>query len=541
MTWEARYESRGNSRLIRVSASIAEDSYGVCPLHLAWKSRPELWPTSEGARRSQYQGPLFRLVDAISQVHLLTDRGIDLDAAIARSKGLLQSLHAGDLAFAEHALERYFEYHEAREEELGPLRFMTKWSVVPLSVNAQLAVWGPMYESLRGDREIRRLRFSSARRDHTVWADIAAHVASKSPGRRRAAAIHVVEVGLADGCERHILAGISPAEAERLYMDHGREAANKVALGTETRPGRSCAECKLTNVCDALVPVPGVLQLERPTRSTVSVSANDLERYEACPSRWHMESEHLPSEREETEAQRRGMAVHTWLQAAHGRGVPCAHEDLVDFSDGNSTLKLADGVLEADDYRLAEPFLRSHIDVCPLRAPSVQITSIESNIYGHDTVSDVVVASKPDMVFLQDGRLVLREVKTTEKQPPIDADDARTRFLTVSLNLLLLESGLVRDYEVEAREVQLEILTPGGGYLFSYTADDHVLMAMTKSRVRNLAREWANDNSWIAKPGPHCVWCPVRRWCPDRDTYAMSAVNTERVSAGAGDDDLPPF
>ncbi|WP_284749588.1 PD-(D/E)XK nuclease family protein [Amycolatopsis sp. RTGN1] len=521
-----------------MTASDAENSaLGHCQMHLALKTHPRIWPYEPAPRHAPYRGPLFRVADAIEAIHRLEAAGVAHTAALDRAKRKFNGSHPGDHTYAEHALDQYVEFHEAREAEIGPMVHLGNWHLVPQG-RAELGVWGPVYETSEGTREVRRFRLGRAKTKDTEWADIAAVVAREVPGNRLASRVHVVEIGLLDGLEREVVSDEDAAAIDSRFAGRGRNAANSAATGKTRTPGRDCANCKIYATCDALIPTPGALQQDQQAAWTRSVSASDLDRYENCPAQWHMLDEHLPSDAEGSDARTRGIAVHTWLKEAHKRNTPCRPSDLRDPDDRD--LGLAEGLIERADYRAAYRYLRNHVESCPLADPDTKVISVEETQYCLDKSSDIIVAIKPDLILLQDSTLVLHEVKTTQNdQLPPDADSARDRYLAVALNLTVMESGLVERFSAERGEVHLEIITPAESRTYRYELSDKILGMIARERVRAATTRWANDVTWKTSPGPHCAWCPVRRWCPERDTH--TAATSGNLGLIQEDATPPPF
>ncbi|MCI2418325.1 PD-(D/E)XK nuclease family protein [Saccharopolyspora sp. K220] len=500
------------SSQVRVTASDADDD--GCDLRRALKSR--LGARVEARNWRLRKGPfgLDPFVRALEFVHKELRRGLQLEAALAAATGALGDVHGGLRRFVECALAQYFDYHESREQELGPLNFLGVWTVVPLKQNARLGAWGPLYESAAGDREIRRLRMGKARDELTPWASIAAKVAGQAVGAVEPRRIHVVELGLADGIEEPLLTGLTPEQVETRYDDTGRDAANDVVLGSQATPGVGCGDCQAAAVCPELVPVPEVLQQDHAGRWTRSIAMHELLSYEQCPAQWYLRSvAKLPGVDDGTPAIHRGNVVHEWLKLAHQRETPCTAADLPEPDTGH--LGLAEGVLSQDDCAIALPFLKAHIPVCPLADAGTTVVEIERNVHGFDAISDVVAVAKPDMVLRRGDALVFHEVKTTEARLPESDDDAREKYPVVAMNLLMLEHGVTQWFGAAHGEVQLEVVTPRGARVFRYGTDDELVMTLSRSRIRNLTGEWLDDREWETRPGAHCRRCSVRRWCPD--------------------------
>jgi len=535
--WNPQIPLRRNAPGCRVGATDAERATdaGCCPLSLAWKVRPGAIPeTGDWApRKDPFLLGVF--LQAVERVAQSTARGVDLWQAVEQHKRIFGGQHDGARQFLEHALDQYFEYHEAREEQLGQLHLVTIWPKIEKDREkgkATLTVWATaLYETSGGDREIRRLRMSSVRTEVTAWAYVAGHVAAEHQGSYPTRRVWVTEISLRDGIEHHLLDGVTREAAEELYLAHGRPAAKNAARGEVAKPGRDCSSCKLTAACTERIPVPGFLQAEQPGPWTRSVSASDLEMYERCPSQWYMDREaHLPRDDEGNEALLRGRAVHRWIEAAHARGRACALDDLPHQLDDIPVI--GSEVLEPGDYQLADSYLRAHMTCCPLRDGPLQSLAAERTLYAYDSVADVVIATKPDATWLRDDTLVLHEIKSTQELPDLTADEILTRFLAVSWDLVALESGLISHFGASCGEVQLEVLSPARARIFTYRTDDKLLMKMARGQVRRLATKWLTDETWTASPNIGCGSCAVRRWCSSRDAW-KTRVELTTSAAGA--------
>ncbi|WP_094865840.1 PD-(D/E)XK nuclease family protein [Amycolatopsis antarctica] len=531
--WTPEIPLLNDKPVFQVTATAAENAGQGCDLHAALKARPETRPDN-GRWRRRYSDDTFTLgplVDAIAQVHGVTARGTDLGEAVGRARMAFGSLHPGWRTFLELALEQYFEYHEAREQELGALRYLGLTNKVALRPGSAVMTWGPLYENESGMREIRRLRFGRAHSEHTVWADVAAYVAAELATDRPVRQVYVTEVGLQDGVERHLINGIAPEQAREGYERSVRPKARSVVEGAVRTPGHDCESCKFTGGCPDLVAVPGMLQLDAPAAWSRSVSAHDLSLHRRCPSRWYLQRQlNLPREAEDSDTLRRGTAAHAWIDQAHRRGTACELGDLPApgaegaGSDGLGSGGLGSGGLSEEEYRLAYPFLLRHVDVCPFREGPVDVVLAERSVHARDPEADVVVVAKPDLLIRRDGALVVRELKTSGGHLPADEREARDRYLAVVFDLALLAYGLAERYDCAEGKVELEILTPNEAAVFTYSTEDPLMAKVSREQLKAHAEEWAHDTTWDTRPGPQCAWCPVREWCPDRDAYGATVA-----------------
>jgi hypothetical protein len=542
VSWSPPIALRADERVYRVGATDAEDAEdgGKCPLHLALKVRPRTVPeTGAWAKRRDYF-MLGILTDAIQRVNFLVGNGTDLWEAVESGKSAFTTEHSGVRLFLGHALDRFFEYHEAREVELGPLRLVDVFPSFEKGSGARLSAWGALYESASGNREMRRFRITSARDRTTAWAYVAAHVAAEARGQYAVSKVWVTEIGLNDGIEAHVLSGITRREAANLYVQHGRPAVMAATRGTVPKPGRACSSCKLTGSCAALIPVPGFMQVTTVGPSTLSLAASDLERYDRCPAQWYMEAQHLPKQVESNEAALRGIAVHQWLRAAHERGIPCSLDDLP--LPGSAMPAIGADFLDETLYALGYPYLRSHVDCCPLKDGPLDAIATERTIYGYDSIADVVVATKADAVWRRNGTVVVREIKTTQDQINSDADGMLDRHIAVPWDLVALSRGMAQHFGAAVGQVELEVLTPNGGEVFTYRTDDEALMKMAVGQLRRLTKAWMEDAAWATMPSPGCTTCGVRRWCGARDQWDNELSFARRAATDIEpEEETPPF
>jgi len=230
---------------------------------------------------------------------------------------------------------------------------------------------------------------------------------------------------------------------------------------------------------------------------------------------------HLPRDREATDAQWRGILVHRGLATAHERGIQCSRSDLLERSEA---CRIFGFDPSTEDLETALPFLRSHTESCFLAKENIDVIFTEQTLYGFDIASDLIVATKADAVYLDGAELVLREVKTTTEEPPVDGDMALDRFLAISWDLTALAGGLSDLHKATTGRVELEFLTPSKSAVFEYTTDDSWLMRMAQGRVQRVGGEWLPDTTYSPRPGPHCGTCSVSAWCDARLTPVASPV-----------------
>ena len=246
-----------------------------------------------------------------------------------------------------------------------------------------------------------------------------------------------------------------------------------------------------------------------------------------CPAQWLLASgAHLPKDDTGGEGAIRGRAVHRWLQAAHSRQSGCSPADLPAPGAG---LGLAHGVLTEADYELAYPFLVQHVGHCPLTADGDVPALVEEDLYGYDHQAEVVTVTRPDLVYRRGDSLVIREFKTAEQPYGSGRDEAYDRHLQIAFQIAILNSGLLARYEAGSGTVELELLTHSERFLWKWDASDPAVAAMAMGQVSRAVQDWHGDSTWKTRTGPHCAWCPVRRWCPDGEEWQASLSAADGV------------
>lgn len=524
---------------VKVGATdVASNS--TCGRYLALKVQPlvravdgweRLWPDTSGPF------PLADVIEIVMAAHTMAPKddyqGLrDWIAGRIAARGV----HSLVREYVQHAVENVLEAHTSIEEETGPLRRIS-WRPEVGPTDRRLWAWAPLYQAEDGTREIRRIRIGSARtagdEDVDRWAATAAYVAASFVAPEPATRVRVVEIGPVDGSIAVLFDG-SPDEARAYFGEKGRSRAASLVKDNRVSPCSSCGSCKTAGSCPALMAVDGVLGQTSRGYESRSVSPSELERYAVCPAQWLLASSlHLPRETDGSDAMARGVAVHRWLEAAHKRGQVCQPEDLPQPLERDGS-DLAAGLLDDGEYVTARPFLLAHLDVCPFRASDVQGVAVEENLFGYDHMAEVVVVSRPDIVYRIGQHLIVREVKTAATAYPAGRDDAYDKHLQVPFHLALLASGFASDRGCTSGSVDVELLTPDGSQLWSWDTADGALLAVAKGDVRRAVQDWHTDATWDPIPGPHCAWCPVSRWCPERDTWRNRAVVAPAIASEEG-------
>lgn len=548
MAWDPVAAVVGDRSAVTVSATDV-GSTAACGRHLALKVRRGV-KLFDGWGRSFGDVP-FVLATVNDLVLAAHGRGGLEDypahrAWLRRQMDLLK-VHRALRPFVEHAVDTVLEAHELLEGETGPVRLLRRSPEVGRSEPPRrlLTVWGPLYETDDGVREVRRLRVGRAKTDgDPLWNATAAFVAAMVPGNVDPTRVRVTEVGCLDGSTAVQFDG-TVAEARALYDGGARARASALVDEDHVAPCRSCGDCKAAGSCGALAPVDGALGQDAHGLCTRSVSPTDLRSYDACPAQWllHREAK-LPNEASDSPRQAVGSDVHLWLEAAHRRGVGCEPGDLPAPGAGDGP---ALDVLTQERYAAAHPYLVGHPKVCPLNVPGATLVAVEETLSGFDHTADVVLVMRPDLVVARGGDVVVREFKTADQPYLAGAKQAFDTHLQVAFGLAMLRAGLTGRLGGTAGVFEVEVMVPGdpaGHKVYEWRTDKPGVGLLATEEVSRIAAAWHVDATWETRPGPHCGWCPVRRWCPDRDVWA-SPVPTADSGPGVPDDgarhEEPPF
>lgn len=264
------------------------------------------------------------------------------------------------------------------------------------------------------------------------------------------------------------------------------------------RPGRHCATCEHAFACPAPHQAAGLLGIAgRPWR--VDVSADTLRRYAACAHDYALgELYGIPGRRAGSAAADRGRAVHARLAAAHAIGRGCDAADLF----GCAVDPPGDDPL---------PYLRAHIDHCPLRRDDVLDVAVEQPIVVVDGQANVVLLATVDLRYTsRDGARRWREVKTRPQAPDVTAEQLIEGDVTVATYVLLASSGV--DGAVE--QLEWEVLAPDRATVTTIPITA-VLVGRARAVVASRVETLLDDTTWAPTDnGAHCVGCAFAEICP---------------------------
>jgi len=533
----------------RVSASNLD--LNKCAEQIAKKARPEVWPDIDVPWVDSQRGnfPLGLARDAI--VRLLSESQpshVDLSERIGEIvDDLAASTNEGwsDVSreVAAHMVEGYVAVRARLMDDgqLGPSQVVPEIVAIDEEPRLEYYAWGIWYIADAGRvREFHVIRNEKADQVRMTDASVALSAYSLAHGlvmqskpfsqwgvpfltkdaqpHESPVDVRVRVIGVLDESESLRFSGTID-EATRLLEEHGEAEFARLGGGAY-RPSRTCSSCSLRRYCRGLPNRPGLLGVIGYSNATRSITPSDISAYRQCPKRVWLERDlGLPGIRETSDAQRRGQQIHAWLEHAHARGVACTLSDLVDPAevDLDSPLSSEHGIAHVLEWTSAEyvenyPFLAAHLDFCPISESVVNARS-EETVTAWDTDANVVASTRIDHVrHMDNGRIVYRETKTIKREPEFTtAEQALDVYPQIALSVCLLAD----DPDISDGVVELEILTNGAGYLYTFdTSDAHVVLAARRHLAETLDA-WLHDDTHQAPQDPPCHWCPMRHVCPD--------------------------
>ncbi|MBF6101746.1 PD-(D/E)XK nuclease family protein [Nocardia cyriacigeorgica] len=524
--WRRPAGMTGEPDLIRIGTLSGEDDEFGCPSQKSVKVRPKIRPLVRPTRSTESletfsMGPLMTAVNQIEFLGMAPEK-------VKKTLGAAKiPSHPGLIHFTQHAIDIY-AWPTAVDGATRLRPVSNLWAVQSVrEYTWEMYAWGRRYESAdKTYREFRFLRFGAAgerERDRTQIA-IAAYTtafgvetpwpdpwhepmqpAHKSPEVRH---VRIIEYGIADGTMVTLFDGTT-AEAEEYFRVHGRHQILDIASGTDKRPGSACTGCKQLAGCDTLRRLPGLLGITARRAPLRKVSISDLRYYEQCPAQAHLRSLSLPKAYEYSEEAQLGQAVHHWLERGHdGRRcmVVTPPTDAAEWSSGKWTVR-------GDQAVIGRQMIAHHQSVCALECLStISEVQLEPRLTFHDTAAQAIVIAKPDMLYLDDGAWIWREIKTTQKSRWFH-NEILEEFPQLALGVIVLAEGALGG-EGTASRVELEVLRPSGSDIVLIDPTDPERVATARAVVREMTESWRADDVFEARPGRTCRWCPVSTWCP---------------------------
>ncbi|MFF4215751.1 PD-(D/E)XK nuclease family protein [Streptomyces nondiastaticus] len=523
--WQMQQWMTGDESLVRVGPGTGAGAEEVpgCPARDAAEARPGV-RVRVPSRLPHEHLETFTLGPVCDVLDLIEFEGEPLERALDALLERPRPLHPGHLAYAEHAVRLY----AGRPDPHGLTPVKPYWVVRKDNGRRwELYAWWRRYQSADGSvREYRRLRHAGARASTPGEIAIAAYTAafgfSASWPRRwprefalhdspsRVTHVRIVETGLADG-SRNVQFEGTVDEARAYYDAFGDAHVRSVVKGGPERPGPACADCKQFTGCGAVRRSPGALALPSRKLPLRKVSAGELQYHALCPAQAFLRALRLPQSDECSDAAKLDQAVHGWIEALHRRdGRPaCVAADMP--APGANWTRGRWRVPD-EEAELGRRMLLHHVNACPFRnAALIERAEPGPLRVVHDTAAQALVVAKPDLLYREDGSWVWRDLKTT-RAASRRAGDLLDAYPRIALAVVLLAQGALGG-DAGGSRVEVEILRPGGSDTQVIDPTDPERLAKARAVLRRYAGPWRADHTWEARPGRHCRWCPVSRWC----------------------------
>jgi hypothetical protein len=579
VSWEPPWDTNGDLAHVRVSASLLGTPIGeACLENLALRTHPEVYPREPDYQPRRYNTHETFGLGIVRDAILTAQRSETPDDATRPLSDVARDAVANvvdgrtDRAIPEAlvrwarvATETYLETAEALRAEFdlhpGP---EDGWRLLHQGhdyATTEMTAWGLAY--LSSDKSVREfwlLRVKPLADASGVTSQtIAAAAFLTATGRRslpgdkaslphtlaadqdsEPSLVRVRVVSVGDGRDRVLWHG-TPDAARAAWTPH-RPLATALTGGGAVRPGRDCADCRARHVCPALPTAPGLLGLPSFGTHPRPLAPTALAVYQLCPARYLLTKViNLPREyRTSTTAMQRGLDIHTWLQHAHSREVACQDSDLPDADQGVGAIAEAAG-LDNEAYRRALPFLRQHIQHCPLtRAVSGVWT--ERQVVIHDTDADVTVSTRPDLLLTTPIGPAWRETKTITRMPAATDSQLLAVYPQIAVAVCALADDALGEPFIRSggpAYAELEILTPDRCRIAVYDCSDEITVLAARRAIAETADTWHRDQVFAARPGSHCAGCEVSRWCPS--AFAASAagdivtINGIQINTASGE------
>ena len=168
-----------------------------------------------------------------------------------------------------------------------------------------------------------------------------------------------------------------------------------------------------------------------------------------------------------------------------------------------------------EEARRAALMLASHAELCPFnRAGQITEVRVEPTLAVHDTDANVIVIAKPDLLYLEDGAWVWREIKTRQArcgQGPTcsgTSRSSRSRSCSGRERAGGQAGGHARRAGAALPRLRRHVLL--------IDPNDPAQVATAREVIHDLAAPWHADKTAAARPG-RALRSAARsaRWCPD--------------------------
>jgi len=359
-------------------------------------------------------------------------------------------------------------------------------------------------------------------------------------------------IGVNDG-SRAVLFDDSADAARDLFQLEARPRAELIAVGGVPRPVRKCGSCQASGVCHEPPRRPGLLGIEGMAAWPRILTPSALTTYRTCAHLSYLKDVLglSAAQVEPSPAQRRGQLVHAWLAKATTRST----QGGVSALPQNGLDEIATELAWAEhDYQDVRPWLEAHMAATAQVAPTEQVSRVdgtaqpmltdtsdaptlaETEVVVKDTDADILVVTRPDLLYAKEGQINWRETKTLASPAVNHPDDFFEIYPQIPLAICVLADGGLSDEIAralgfsdgsakagepdagqlsvgQAGVVELELLWPGGSRVLSWAASDESVVAKARACLAQLTDRWVFDRTWQPPKNPPCRWCPMAHVC----------------------------
>ncbi len=537
--WQPPWKTNGSAALIRVSSTALKNVSGSCAAEKVAKAYVGLY--TEARDWSQRKDPRAVFLLGAARTVLSAQRTpANLTEVIAAELGVdaTQPSLLAAKTMVQNALNATEDF--AAEDLAVDLVMQPTADFVCVATTdnqrLELTSWGVFYQS--ADKSVRELRLFCYRDAQTTrdknqlvaavnillngaitdgpiarWTDPHQTLPTNPPLR-----VRVRQIGCLDSSAATLFDG--DASSAAAFVGGISTLVQDFLLAPEFQPGNSCVECRFRIGCTAITKVPGFLGLPTAGKISKSLSRSMLSAYQRCNYQYFLTYVlKLPKKAFESNgAIERGNAVHEWIMKAHQRQQACTAADLPDEQLGVIGASLGWPISYLDQAR---SWIKSHFAVCPFQHSDTKLVSEQSRTVW-DSDADVVITTRADELGTRAGMPIWRELKTTSVIQELTANDYLMLYPQVAFAICIQE-------EVGG-SVELELLTPELGKLFSFDVTDPAIVLTARRSIAMNFDQLHHDESFKANPGTACLSCAVSTWCDQR--VINSETTHEKLADG---------
>ena len=328
--------------------------------------------------------------------------------------------------------------------------------------------------------------------------------------------VRIREIGCLDQSVA-LIVDTNPTEARNWFEQKALPVVKERINGGLAHPSSNCRGCKANTFCPTLAIKPGILGITSYAPWPKSYSPSKLNIYRKCPRQYFLIEElGLKTISESTShSQQRGLLIHQWLEIAHNRNQKCQETDL---NVGDELGEISKALnWSNDEIDVTKDYLKQHIDNCSIDLNTKVETEVE--IIAFDTDSDITIGTRPDVLYVKDGTLFWREVKTTHNIKDIENDLFFDIYPQLPLAVKLISSDCIPKNILNKlgsftkKVVELELITNDKHKVISWDCNEPKVLNKAWSILADQVDNWASDTLFAPSSNPPCNWCKVKDFC----------------------------